>query len=154
MHATRCRSRWRNSVRQNTSFFLFDRLLVQISLSLSLSHTHTHTHLFHRQVLSILKKAPPNVASLLLTSSLDDENTTLLHISASHPSADILTALLRHGAEVDWQNFDGLTALHVAATWGSREVVRTLMENGANPLIRDGEGLLPVDHARSKGEPT
>ena len=55
---------------------------------------------------------------------------------------------------MDWQNFDGLTALHVAATWGSREVVRTLMENGANPLIRDGEGLLPVDHARSKGELT
>ena len=92
------------------------------------------------------------MTSLLLTSSLDDENTTLLHISASHPTADILRALLQHGAEVDWQNFDGMTALHVAATWGSGESVRTLLERGANPLIRDGEGLLPVDHARTKGE--
>ena len=52
---------------------------------------------------------------------------------------------------MDWQNFDGLTALHVAATWGSGEAVRTLLEHGANPLIRDGEGLLPVDHARKEG---
>ena len=95
---------------------------------------------------------PPSIVSLLLTSSLDDENTTLLHISASHASADILAALLEHGAGVDWQNYDGLTALHVAATWGSGAAVKTLLEHGANPLIRDGDGLLPIDHARSKGE--
>ena len=101
---------------------------------------------------SILSKASPTVAGYMIRTSLDDEGTTLLHISANHSSPTILSALLNHGAEIDWQNDDGFTALHVAALWGRGEVVRTLLENGADPLIRDSEGLLPVDHARDQGE--
>ena len=87
-----------------------------------------------------------------MRTSLDDENTTLLHISANHTSPAILTMLLEHGAEIDWQNDEGFTALHVASLWGRQEVVRKLLELGADPLIRDGDGLLPVDHARDQGE--
>ena len=110
--------------------------------------THTHTC---SEVNSLLSKLSSNAAAFLVRYSLDDENTTLLHISANHPSPSILTALLKHGSEIDWQNDDGFTALHVAALWGRREVVKTLLEHGADPLIRDADGLLPVDHARNQG---
>lgn len=53
---------------------------------------------------------------------------------------------------MDGQNDDGFTGLHVAAMWGQTEVVRTLLEHGANPLIKDSDGCLPVDHAKEQGE--
>ena len=90
----------------------------------------------------------------MVKNSLDDDGTTLLHISANHPTPDILDLLLTQGAEVDCQNGDGFTALHVASLWGRGEVVRSLLEHGADPLIRDADGLLPVDHAADQGEST
>ena len=83
--------------------------------------------------------------------SVDEENTTLLHLAANSSSPRALQFLLQQGALVNSQNGDGLTALHVAAMWGKEEAVGMLLEYGADPGIPDEEDLLPLDHAREQG---
>lgn len=83
---------------------------------------------------------------------IDDENTTLLHLAANSTTPAILHTLLTHGAQVNWQDDDGLSALHVAAMWGNGPAVKLLLGNGADAVIADGEDMTPLDHALSQGD--
>jgi ankyrin repeat protein len=88
----------------------------------------------------------------LVNSPLDDVHTTLLHLAANSRMPAILQLLVSHGAEVDWQNEEGMSALHVAAMWGNVAAVRLLLDSGADPVVVDEEDRTPLDHAQGQGE--
>lgn len=62
--------------------------------------------------------------------------------------------LLRHGADVNFQNSKGLTALHLVLKKNSdRRHVEMLLRHGANPTIESRDGKSPLDlvaHRRDK----
>jgi ankyrin repeat protein len=63
--------------------------------------------------------------------------------------------LLRHGANVNFQNSKGLTALHLLLKKNSdRKYIRMLLRHGADPTIRDREGRSPVDMVANRRDKT
>lgn len=53
---------------------------------------------------------------------------------------DIVSLLLKAGADIDFQNNDGSTALHVAAFFCRPEIVQLLMDHGADQHIKNNYG--------------
>ena len=69
------------------------------------------------------------------------EGTSPLLIATIQRRADIVSALIKAGADVDAQNqTNGATALAAAAFLGSTEVAKALINAGADPSIADYEG--------------
>jgi ankyrin repeat protein len=63
--------------------------------------------------------------------------------------------LLRHGANVNFQNSKGLTALHLVLKKNSdRRHVEMLLRHGADPTIRSGDGRSPLDLVRNRRDKT
>jgi ankyrin repeat protein len=56
----------------------------------------------------------------------------------------VVTALIDHGADVNFANSDGGTPLYVAAEEGHMDAVRGLIEHGANVNIANNNGTTPV----------
>ena len=105
--------------------------------------------------------ATPDVVAALLDAGANPRSpgrwgVTALHQAVASPKHDaakaveILTLLLRAGADVNVQSDDGRTPLHHAVEHNrSREVIVGLLEAGANPQVRDGDGKTPWDYARA-----
>lgn len=69
------------------------------------------------------------------------EGTSPLLIATIQGRTDILSALIKAGADVDAQNqTNGATALAAAAFLGSTEVAKVLINAGADPSIADYQG--------------
>ncbi|CEL11527.1 hypothetical protein ASPCAL14629 [Aspergillus calidoustus] len=66
-----------------------------------------------------------------------------------HPR--IVQLLLKHGAEVDHRDIDGLTALRLACDWGDTEIMSILLEHGADVDAADPHGMTPLLCAASGG---
>jgi ankyrin repeat protein len=63
--------------------------------------------------------------------------------------------LLRHGANVNFQNSKGLTALHLVLRKNSdRRHVEMLLRHGADPTIRSRDGRSPLDLVRNRRDRT
>jgi uncharacterized protein len=63
--------------------------------------------------------------------------------------------LLRHGANVNFQNSKGLTALHLVLKKNSdRRHVEMLLRHGADPAIRSRDGRSPLDIVRTRRDKT
>jgi uncharacterized protein len=63
--------------------------------------------------------------------------------------------MLRHGANVNFQNRKGLTALHVVLKKNSdRKHVEMLLRHGADPTIRSRDGKSPLDLVRNRRDKT
>ncbi len=63
--------------------------------------------------------------------------------------------LLRHGANVNFQNSKGATALHLVLEKNSdRKHVEMLLRHGADPTIRDKQGLSPLDVVAKRRDKT
>ena len=61
-----------------------------------------------------------------------DDCRTPLHLAAENGEIDMLTPLLKAGADFEAQDVEKCTPLHVAAESGETEVVIALLEAGAN----------------------
>ncbi|AXV79796.1 ankyrin repeat domain-containing protein [Ralstonia solanacearum] len=59
--------------------------------------------------------------------------------------ADMVRALIEHGAELNAQDTKGNTALHLAARMGNGAVLRSLLRRGADRCIKNAKGLYPKD---------
>ncbi|WP_293448535.1 ankyrin repeat domain-containing protein, partial [Persephonella sp.] len=46
----------------------------------------------------------------------------------------------------------GGTALHWAVFYGHKEIIKLLLMQGADPLIKDKNGITPIDVARINGK--
>lgn len=74
-------------------------------------------------------------------SELDDDGLSLLHWAADRGSADVLTVLMSHGANVNAKDADGQTPLHYAVSCGHLECIRVLLNHGADVNIKDNDGI-------------
>ena len=71
-----------------------------------------------------------------------------LHYSAhAINSAQLISFLVRHKADVDLCDHHGRTALHTAIIAGSLAAAKELLSNNANPLTKDQEGCNSLHYA-------
>ncbi|CAN0538652.1 unnamed protein product, partial [Ectocarpus sp. 12 AP-2014] len=75
----------------------------------------------------------------------DSNGDTPLHLAAASGLGDVVSLLLRDGAEVD--DNDGETPLHAACVVGCSEGIRALVQNGANINTITAEGRTPLSLA-------
>merc|ERR1712106_810763 len=72
---------------------------------------------------------------------------TALHVAAAKGYIKVMNLLLKGGAELNQQDFDGWTPLHAAAHWAQREACELLVENYVNMDIKNCVGQTPFDVA-------
>ncbi len=83
----------------------------------------------------------------------NQKNMTMLMFAASKKriNSNIINLLLKKGADIRFQDDDGLTALMHAARVDNSHVVTILMQNGADINMVDNRGNTAVNHALSSG---
>jgi ankyrin repeat protein len=79
------------------------------------------------------------------------DGLSLLHLSASRGSINLITLLLSIGVEVDFPNHSGRSALHLAAREGHECVVKALLEKGAAVNRQDEDDYSPLHFASAEG---
>lgn len=82
--------------------------------------------------------------------SLDEpwlKDGTLLTEAARWSCADVVAALLEHGASVSVARSDGLSPLHLAAMAGRTDIMRELLLWCADATTKDAAGLTPLRKA-------
>jgi ankyrin repeat protein len=90
------------------------------------------------------------LACLLLAVTLS--NAQPLHSAAFRGDADVVSALVKAGANVDVRDSSGVAALHHAARMGHVEVIAALVAGGADVDIRiSREGTSPLHLAAASG---
>ncbi len=86
--------------------------------------------------------------------SVDEANTTALHVAAMNGDSEVAHVLLAHGAKVDLRTTAEETALFLAARRGSPDTVLELLKAGADANAINGElGYTPVHAAAYWGTP-
>ncbi|CAB4007512.1 B-cell lymphoma 3 [Paramuricea clavata] len=69
---------------------------------------------------------------------------TALHLTVESHNINMITFLLKNGANVNATTFSGNTALHLASGLGMDQLVHLLIRNGANINITNIEGDAPL----------
>lgn len=72
-----------------------------------------------------------------------DSDISLLSLAVSVGSEEAVTALIDHGADIDFTHADGDSLLHRAATQGSVTITERLLISGADATARNQMGLTP-----------
>lgn len=114
------------------------------AMSQELRHLFKAIHDNHlEQVKVVIKKDRE------LVNSKDAEGNTALLMAAQGQSADIVDALVKHGASLNYKHPEtGVTALMIAAKNGRLEIAKLLLNNGADPKIADAQGKKALDYAK------
>ncbi|KOC16892.1 putative ankyrin repeat domain [Aspergillus flavus AF70] len=76
-----------------------------------------------------------------------DGKTTLISAGAK-PSSEMVSLLIKHGAEVNAVDKRGRSAFMEAALFGRAENVKILLQNGADKNTRDSDNRMAIDFAR------
>ncbi|KAJ8674286.1 hypothetical protein QAD02_005548 [Eretmocerus hayati] len=96
-----------------------------------------------------------NVKMLLAANPKPNLNTccaagwTPLQECADFGYIDMLSLLLKEGADPNFQGFEGRTALHEAAKSNYTEIMKLLLEYKADKDISDSHGKRPIDYCQS-----
>lgn len=75
-----------------------------------------------------------------------------LHHAVVLGRLDMVRALVRAGARVDWQDADKVTSLILAAHGNYPEIAEYLILAGADPLVTDRWGRRALDYALMRGK--
>nr|XP_020449796.1 protein phosphatase 1 regulatory subunit 12C isoform X3 [Monopterus albus] len=86
-----------------------------------------------------------NVAEVINCSNTD--GITALHQACIDGSLEMVTFLLKHGANVNQVDSEGWTPLHVAASCGHADVTAFLLQQGASLSAVNCDGDVPLDIA-------
>ncbi|XP_063968931.1 ankyrin-2-like isoform X44 [Lytechinus pictus] len=74
----------------------------------------------------------------------DENGLNALHLSSKEGHLNIVTELLKRGADVDAATKKGNTALHIASLAGQEDIVRVLVEFNANVNVQSQNGFTPL----------
>jgi len=95
------------------------------------------------------------VARLLLDAGADPSRpsrnalrVTPLHSASSASHLALVDLLLRHGADANATESNGMTPLHTAAGNGNREIIASLRNAGGDQTRKSNDGRTPADIAR------
>ncbi|KAK2841519.1 hypothetical protein Q7C36_013098 [Tachysurus vachellii] len=87
----------------------------------------------------------------LRASRLSRNGFTSLHLAAYTDNAELVTALLHGGADVQQVGYGALTALHIATIAGHHEAVDILLQHGAYVNVQDAVFFTPLHIAAYYG---
>ncbi|KAI1889245.1 hypothetical protein AGOR_G00177160 [Albula goreensis] len=87
----------------------------------------------------------------LRPSRLTRNGFTALHLAAYKDNAELVTALLHGGADIQQVGYGALTALHIATVAGHHEVTKLLLKFGADVNVSGEVGDRPLHLAAAKG---
>ncbi|NXP93955.1 TNI3K kinase, partial [Passerina amoena] len=87
----------------------------------------------------------------LRPSRLTRNGFTALHLAAYKDNAELLTALLHGGADIQQVGYGALTALHVATIAGHHKAVDILLQHGAYVNVQDAVFFTPLHIAAYYG---
>lgn len=73
-----------------------------------------------------------------------ENGETLLHYAANRGYLDVVTVLLKRGANINARDKDGRTPLHEAMAYRRYDVSKYLIEKGADMAARNKEGEAPL----------
>jgi uncharacterized protein len=76
-----------------------------------------------------------------------------LHSAAAASHLALVDLLLRHGADPNAGESNGMTPLHTTAGNGNREIAAVLLRAGADRTRQSHDGRTPADIARQYGHP-
>ena len=77
---------------------------------------------------------------------------TSLHGATLREHTEVMTILLRAGADPNKADFNGVHPLHTAAGRGFNEGIKILLAHGANYNVKDSGGETPADWAHQSGQ--
>lgn len=80
----------------------------------------------------------------LRPSRLTRNGYTALHLAAFKDNAELVTALLHGGADIQQVGYGALTALHIATVASHLEVVDILLQHGAYVNVQDAVFFTPL----------
>ncbi|XP_001367751.2 ankyrin repeat domain-containing protein 27 isoform X2 [Monodelphis domestica] len=95
-----------------------------------------------------LERIPVNGLEVNVT---NQDGFTALHVAVLHGRTDLVSLLLKHGANVDAKNVNRATPLHLACQKGHSQVVKSLMDFGAKQNTKDSSGNTPLIYACLNG---
>lgn len=103
--------------------------------------------------LKILVKAGVN----LNAQNKDEETLLLRFVSSSSQNRkaaisvrlnEVVKFLIKNGADLDLQDYQGWTPLHSAVWFHNTEILKILLDAGADPTIEHKDGEKPIDFAK------
>ena len=83
----------------------------------------------------------------------DNGNTPLIFACERGGDVDVVRRLIEEGAQVNWQNKNGMTALMASALSGDEAIAECLIAEGSDPYLKDAENHSWADYAISNGRP-
>ncbi|XP_072931434.1 uncharacterized protein [Epargyreus clarus] len=98
------------------------------------------------KTIEALLESTPDIANYGST-----EQVTPLHITSCQGRIDASEMLIKYGAMIDVQDFDGDTPLHDAAGSTQPQAVNVLLHAGADPEIKNESSYTPLHLACYKG---
>ena len=95
------------------------------------------------------------MADILLSYGADPNvvgsSGSVLHVAADQGWTEVLSGLVKHGANVNDRNASGLTAAMLAAGGGKDDAIRVLHKHGADLDAVDSDGDSALYYAASRG---
>ncbi|KPP79634.1 serine/threonine-protein kinase TNNI3K-like, partial [Scleropages formosus] len=105
--------------------------------------------------LQIKERNKSHIRSLMLKglrpSRLTRNGFTALHLAAYKDNAELVTALLHGGADIQQVGYGALTALHISTIAGHHEAVDILLQHGAYVNVQDAVFFTPLHIAAYYG---
>jgi ankyrin repeat protein len=63
---------------------------------------------------------------------------------------DIVSSMIEHGRQINYQMSNGSTALHIACFHGYTKLTEVLVDLGADTKIKDKNGITPMSHIKER----
>uniref|UniRef100_A0A667W9K4 Serine/threonine-protein kinase TNNI3K n=1 Tax=Myripristis murdjan TaxID=586833 RepID=A0A667W9K4_9TELE len=167
-----CTDEWKKKVSESYSVIiekLEDDLRIKDTELVELKHVFSSDEAFQKVNLSyrtesglsllhlccVCEGNKAHIRTLMLKglrpSRLTRNGFTALHLAAYKDNAELVTALLHGGSDVQQVGYGALTALHIATVAGHHEAVDILLQHGAYVNVQDAVFFTPLHIAAFYG---